>query len=128
MSSITRKLSFVSFAMLLFMSAFDAAAQQEKPVNSPLRILSKPNAVYPVKAQRAMVTGDVRLRISFLADGSIGEIECVNPDATEKLLFEEYGLIESAVTAARKIQFEPKIIDGKPVGVRATLGYLFRMR
>ncbi len=120
----------ISCGFLIMLVAVGAIAQQrqEAPVIRPLRIVSKPNAAYPVEAQRAMVTGGVLLRISFLADGSLGEIVCVNTDEDEKSLFEEYGLIASAHNAARRIVFEPKTVDGKAVGVNSTLAYVFRMR
>jgi hypothetical protein len=38
-----------------------------------------------------------------------------------------YGLIESAIDAARNVRFEPGIKDGQPVSVRGTLEFTFHM-
>ncbi len=122
------RLSFSLLVIFSFFAGASAQKQRETPADRPLRIVSNPNADYPVEAQRALITGTVLLRISFLADGSIGATVCVNTDESQKLMFEKYGLLESAQTAARKIKFEVKIVNGKAVDVKATLGRGFHMR
>jgi len=38
-----------------------------------------------------------------------------------------YGLDEAAVSAARQIKFEPKMVDSKPVSVVKTIEYNFNI-
>lgn len=72
-----------------------------------------------VRAERSMenVRGTVRLKILFLADGTIGGITVLNrPDN---------GYMKSAADAARKIKFLPAEINGKPVDVTRIIDYNF---
>lgn len=80
------------------------------PLNIPLNILEIPKPKYPVPERGTIcVTGNVRLRVQFLASGKVGKISPLNDLG--------YGLAEKAVEAAEKIKFEPAIIDGKAVTV-----------
>lgn len=82
-----------------------------------LRILKKPRAQYTGSAKRAGVDGEVELLIGFSADGAISHILII------KAL--SHGLSESAVKAARQIQFEPESLGGKPVSVARRVVYHF---
>lgn len=83
----------------------------------PLKILSKPPAIYTDKARMNNVQGTVLLRVTFLKTGKIGKIEIVKalPD----------GLTEQAIKAAEKIKFEPEIKKGKPQTVTKIMSYSF---
>lgn len=82
----------------------DPKTDEPTPLNSPFRILSKPNATYTETARRNQISGTVRLRIQFLSTGEIGEIVPITelPD----------GLTDQAIAAAKGIRFQPQRING----------------
>lgn len=83
----------------------------------PLRILSKPRSGYTEDARSNSVQGSVVLKVTFEADGTIGEIEVV------KGL--ERGLTEATVEAARKMTFSPARKNGIPVSVTRQIEFHF---
>ena len=83
--------------------------------NADLKILSKPNAPYPIGT--ICVQGTVRLKVEFLKTGKIGKIVPVT-----RL---PHGLTESAIKAAGKIRFRPKRVAGKNATVVDTVVYTF---
>ncbi len=89
---------------------------KEDGVN-PVRILSKPRPTYTVEARKNGVTGSIKLRVSFLASGTIGDVISVNtlPD----------GLTESAIEAAKGIKFQPATKNGTPLTVTKLVEYSF---
>lgn len=82
-----------------------------------MRIVSKPRAQYTDEARQNNVQGKVVLRVVFLASGNIGSVEPISnlPD----------GLTEQAIEAAKRIQFEPKLENGRPVSSIKSVEYLF---
>jgi TonB family protein len=96
---------------------------QDRPngtaVIRPLTILRKRQAGYTASARSAQVSGTVRLNVLFKAEGYIGEIRVI--DKLSK------GLTESAIKAAKQVKFLPKVVDGKPVDVSATMEYGFNI-
>ncbi|HWS89003.1 MAG TPA: energy transducer TonB [Pyrinomonadaceae bacterium] len=82
-------------------------------------ITSKPEPGYTEEARRNHVTGIVRLRAVLAADGRIKHIIVIRwlPD----------GLTEKAVEAARRIKFNPALVDGQPVSQFVTLEYNFNL-
>lgn len=98
----------------------DADGKLVKPVRSELtsfKILSKPKPDYTGAARENQVQGKIRLRVTFLANGQIGNITPVNnlPD----------GLTEQAIAAARQIKFEPAKRAGIPTSVTKVVEYTF---
>lgn len=89
------------------------------PNVTPYKILNKPRPAYTDKARAAGIEGAVRLSVILGADGKVQYILPLN-----KL---GYGLDQSAMNAARRIQFEPKRIDGKPVPTIVTVEYGFEI-
>ena len=85
--------------------------------NSPVRILRKPKAAYTDIARQYFIMGVVRLKVVFLANGTIGSITPVT--------FLPFGLTNNAIAAAKTIQFEPKVVNGVPVSVVVTFEYGF---
>lgn len=87
--------------------------------NTPLRILSKPRAIYTETAKAKKIEGKVTLQVEFKKDGKIGKISIVSslPE----------GLSEQAVKAAEQMGFEPQKKDGKPVTVTKTITYGFSL-
>lgn len=83
----------------------------------PLKILSKPTPQYTDEARKNNVTGTIKLRVTFLASGAIGDISAENtlPD----------GLTENAIEAARGIKFKPATRNGEPLTVTKLVEYSF---
>ena len=90
----------------------------QSEVKKPAKVISAPAAVYTDAARAEDIRGDVRLRLILSADGSVKNIFPI------KSL--PLGLTESAMDAARRIQFEPAVRDGQPVSQFATFVYDFR--
>ncbi len=84
---------------------------------TPLRILNKPTPMYTDAARKNETTGSVKLRVTFLASGIIGDVISVNmlPD----------GLTESAIEAAKGIKFQPATKNGTPLTVTKLVEYSF---
>lgn len=86
-------------------------------VSSPVKIISKPQAKYNDAGRTNGVQGSVRLKVTLLANGSIGAITPVT-----RL---PHGLTEQAIAAARQIKFEPARQNGIPVSRTVTIDYSF---
>lgn len=82
-----------------------------------LQIVSKPRAIYTDAARQNQIQGKVRLRVTFLASGQIGDVSPISnlPD----------GLTEQAITAAKQIKFKPEIRNGKPIPAIKIVEYNF---
>lgn len=86
-------------------------------VTSAVKILSKPQAKYNDQGRTQGVQGSVRLKVTLLANGSVGSITPVTRLPA--------GLTEQAIAAARLIRFEPKKVNGQPVATTVTIDYSF---
>src|SRR5262249_60720080 len=80
-------------------------------------ILYREKAQYTQEAKDNNVEGIVVLDVVFGADRQIGDIKVVRGLP--------HGLTENAITAAKKIRFEPAVKDGQLVSVRGTLEFNF---
>jgi TonB family protein len=107
----------VSILLLLCLFGFGAVVKAQTETDKPLKILSKPRASYTDAARENNVMGQVRLEVTFQKDGKIGKIKIIQSLPS--------GLTESAVTAAKKIKFEPEMKNGKPVTVTEIQTYTF---
>lgn len=87
--------------------------------NSPLKILSKPRVSYTDLARQYWIQGSVRLRVTFLENGQIGEVIPLT-----KLPF---GLTRNSLDVARQIRFEPAVKDSKPTTVSKIVEYTFTL-
>ena len=105
-----------SIILLIFFSSISLLAQNQK-ITQSLKILSKPIGSYTDTAKKNNIEGKVQLEITFKKDGTIGKIKII------KAL--PFGLTERAYAAAKKIKFEPEIINGKPKTVKKILEYNF---
>lgn len=97
----------------------DDAPPPPKPtgVTSPIKILSKPRPGYTDAARTANIQGTVILRVTFMANGSIGSISPVKGLPN--------GLTEQAIAAARRISFEPAKVNGMGQTVTKQIEYSF---
>lgn len=114
----------VSALFLLCLFGFCAAAQAQTEADKPVKILTKPRADYTDEARRNNIEGKVQVEITFLADGTIGEVIDF-PENKEDL--RKYGLVNAVIEAAKKIKFEPATKDGKPVTVTKIQIYTFTL-
>lgn len=98
---------------------YAATVQTDRNRTTPLRILSKPQSRYTDLARIYNVKGSIRVRVTLLSSGEIG---AVTPST--KLPF---GLLNSVLTAAKSIRFEPKYVNGVPVSAIVTIEYAFSL-
>lgn len=84
-----------------------------------LVIISKPKANYTDLAKTNQIQGSVHLRVTFLANGTIGNIAVIE-SLTD-------GLTEQAIEAAKKIEFKPAMRGGKPISVTRQVQYTFTL-
>ncbi len=89
------------------------------PGTTPLKILRKPRAVYTDNARGALAQGAIRIAVLFGANGKIQHILMIKRIG--------YGLDESALNAARQIEFVPQMKDGKPISVVKLVEYNFSL-
>ena len=82
-----------------------------------LKIIEKPRATYSDAGRENAIQGTVTLRVTFHANGTIGEIAVLNGLPN--------GLTEKAIAAARSIKFEPEIRNGVAVTVTRQIAYSF---
>jgi protein TonB len=90
-----------------------------KGVSSGINIISKPRPAFTSEARQANFSGTVVLRVTFLANGSIGGVSAVKGAP--------YGLTESAIAAAHNIRFEPAKVNGVPTNVTKSVEYSFTL-
>lgn len=82
-----------------------------------LNITFKPKPKYTDEARQNNITGNVRVRVTFLANGSIGSVSPVSNLG--------YGLTEQAIAAAKQMRFEPQMQNGRPVAVTKVVVFNF---
>jgi len=88
-------------------------------VEQRARVLFKPEPQYTEEARRNQTIGTVVLSAIFSSSGDVVQIR-----ALRTLPF---GLTEQAITAARRIRFEPAMKAGHPVSVFMQLEYNFNL-
>jgi TonB family protein len=86
-------------------------------VSSAAVILDKPDPLYTDEARRHGTAGEVRLCVLMSASGQVTEIE--------PLMTLPDGLTESAVEAARRIEFVPAQEHGQPIAQYVVISYRF---
>ena len=98
----------------------DLAPKPARNVASqPLKVLSKPKAIYTDTAKDDDLEGTVLLRVTFQANGQIGGISVIKslPD----------GLTDAAIDAAKQLKFEPARVNGAPMTVTKSVEYSFTL-
>lgn len=91
--------------------------QEKKPEFDPLTIIAKPQPSYTEEAKTENVQGLVRLKVTFLASGGIGEVSTISGLPA--------GLTEQAINAAKKMAFLPKRVNKMPVSVVRVVEFSF---
>jgi TonB family protein len=117
----------VFVVLVIVLSSFSIAAEQEtvpqSDLNRPYKITYQPKAAYTDKARASNVEGAVRLRITLLSSGQVGDVSLVETKGWQKM--KKYGLVKGAINAARQIEFIPKMVNGRPVSIVVTREYTF---
>lgn len=85
----------------------------------PLQIVKNSRASYTDSARQGNIEGTITLAIFFSANGETKKALALNSLGK--------GLVEQAVDAAQKIEFNPEIRDGKPVSVVKKIQYTFTL-
>ena len=106
-----KKLYFLFLLLCLFTGSTEAFAQESKP----LVILERPTPELPDKYGTLDVSGTVKLKVEFVSDGTIGEIQTVSDP--------HYKLTEKAIAAAKRIKFTPEIKNGVPITSEKIIEY-----
>jgi TonB family protein len=97
----------------------DEKVYEGKEVDTKVKILSQPDAVYTNQAAREHVVGTVTLIAVLTRNGEVRNIEVVNGLPA--------GLTESCIAVARKITFTPAMKDGHAVSQKMQLEYNFQL-
>ena len=98
----------------------DSDKPYEPPAKvEPPQISKRPNVSYTEEARKEQVQGEVVLRVTFKADGTIGPIVVI-----KELPF---GLTGQAIEAAKKIEFKPATRNGVPTAVTRNIVYTFHI-
>ncbi|HKS28866.1 MAG TPA: energy transducer TonB [Pyrinomonadaceae bacterium] len=82
-------------------------------------IYYQPKPTYTTTARKNYTEGDVTVRVTLAADGTVSTVE--------PLTRLPYGLTDEAVRAARQIRFNPATRDGSPVDEVKTITYSFNI-
>jgi hypothetical protein len=131
--SILKAISLAVF--ILTLSVFAASqgsaqgtgqATEQKPADRRLQVTYNPPGEYTSEARSKMLSGWIKLRITFLDTGELGDIFYVDESAADKSL-SKAGLLKSSYDAAKKIKFLPAIKDGNPITVTKVVVYNFEI-
>jgi TonB family protein len=87
--------------------------------STPVVHTFEPNTRYTREAWEKGITGTVRLRVTFGADGEI--------KAVEPVLGLPYGLTEEAEKVAWRAKFIPATERGRPITVTKEMDYVFSL-
>jgi TonB family protein len=88
-------------------------------VATKARVLSKPEPTYTEQARHAGIEGTVILRAVFTEEGKVEHVLALRSLPG--------GLTERAIAAAKRINFVPATINGKPVAMIVELRYNFHL-
>jgi hypothetical protein len=120
--------NFFAAVLILFGGSIVAFSQTEgeapRQADRPLKVTYNPSGEYTSEARAKQLSGWIRLRVTFLDTGELGDIFYVDESTPDKSL-SKAGLLKSSYDAAKKIKFEPAIKDGSPVTVTKILVYNF---
>lgn len=90
---------------------------EKKTDTKVLNIIFKPKPKYTDFGRFYFITGNVRVRVAFLADAKIG--------TTTALTRLPFGLTNAAIATAKEMRFEPQMLNGKPVAVAKVVVFNF---
>ena len=83
------------------------------------KLIRKVIPAYPAPARRSRISGTVILRAIITEQGKIRELRVESGPAL---------LIEAARDAVRQWEYQPWILDGKPIQMESTINVIFKLR
>jgi TonB family protein len=86
------------------------------------RVIREVKPAYTQSALQARIQGTVRLLVTVLANGDVGEV------VVAESLDQEHGLDQQAIDATRQWKFEPGTRESKPVPVEVTIEMTFTLK
>lgn len=92
-------------------------SKSENTHSSALHLIIKPKPKYTDEARENNISGNVRMRVTFLPNGAIGSVSPVTNLS--------HGLTEQAIEAAKKIAFLPQRQNDIKVAVTRVVVYTF---
>lgn len=96
-----------------------SAAAPASSTTLPVEIISKPRPAYTDDARRSKIEGEVLLEVLFSASGEVRVLRVVQGLG--------HGLDETAVSAAKAIQFRPARSGGTPIDSTAIVRIVFQL-
>ena len=102
---------YASLVLTFCVAAVVCSAQ-----DSPLRVLDIPKPALPADYGTFCARGAVRLKVTFLDDGTIDRVFPITRMP---------GLTQLALDATQRIKFAPKVVDGPPTNVDRTIEYFY---
>ncbi len=121
--------TFIISVFVLAMGTFaysQAETETPRQPDRPLKVTHNPPPGYTPQARIDGVSGWIKLRVTFLETGEIGDIFYVDESSPDKALTKT-GLLKKAYESAKKIEFQPAIKEGKAVTVTKVLIYNFQL-
>ncbi len=85
----------------------------------PCELLHSVQPVYPLKARKLHVEGDVELRVVVGVDGTVRSVGLVSGPSL---------LVMAAIDAAREFRYRPALLDGKPIETVQTVEMAFKLK
>lgn len=114
----------ISFLFLLCLFGFGTIVKAQTEILKGLKILSQPRPEYTDQARMNNIQGTVQLRVTFLANGTIGKVSDVRENHED---LRKFGLVKAAMKAAKKIKFEPAAKNGKRLEASGIVEYKFML-
>lgn len=113
------QLDDVAFFIKAYQESENKHTEKDKSNVKPIKVLKKYAPEYTDQARQGRVEGSVRILAAFEADGKVSHAIVISGLG--------FGLDEQAIKAARKVKFEPREEDGKPVMAVKTVIYNFSL-
>ncbi len=112
------KFLLIFTAICVFSLVSFAQVSQMESVNIPDRKLNITELPDPKFKEYRHIQGVLSVRVTFQADGKIGEVSLISNSF-------ESQVTDEIIEATKRIKFEPEIKNGKPVNLTKTLQYIF---
>jgi TonB family protein len=104
-----------SFKTLFFQVPADSVPYEKEPT-----VIKKVDPIYPKKALKDSLEGDVLVKVRVNARGDVVNARVIRTDDD---IFNE-----AALTAARQWKFTPAVLKGEPVAVWVSIPFRFRLK
>jgi TonB family protein len=99
--------------------AIDLQEQGTLPADREPILKKKSDPRYPDLARKAGIEGKVWVKLWVGTDGKVGDAQVIKAD--------HEALVEAALEAGRKFEFEPAVVKGKTTAVWVTVPFMFKL-